>query len=207
MPAYETDHDQIESLKKVWGDYGKWIVIAVIIGLAIGFGWRYWQGQKNVQRQQASLLYQQLIMADQQNKSDSVTQMTEEMTKRYPQSGYTALANLVAAKNAVQQNKSDQALQNLLWVTDHATNAGIKQIARLRTAQVYIDQKQYPQASQALAKVDDATFQPLIDQLQGDIYSGQGDRMKARQYYQSAQAALSSEVGEDKVLAMELAQP
>lgn len=207
MPAYETDNEQIEILKKWWADYGKWVVMAVIIGLAVGLGWRYWQRQQVVNHQQASLLFQQLVVADSQSKSDTVMQMAAEITKRYAQSEYAALANLMAAKNAVLQNNNDAAIQKLQWAMDHSDNKSIKQIARLREARVLLTQNKAQEAQKVLSIVNDKTFQPAIDEVQGDIYTALGDPVKAHQSYQAAQIGLSAVLGEDRLLSMKLAQP
>lgn len=207
MPAYETDNEQMELVKKWWADYGKWIIIAVIIGLGAGFGWRYWQQQQVEQRQQASLLYQQLIVADSKNDHDTVLQMSTEITQRYSSLEYAAMANLVAAKNALAQNNVDLAAQKLQWVLDHSRTPSIKQIARLRKARVLLMQNKTAEAQKLLATVDDKIYQPVIDEIQGDIYTQLGDLPKARQSYQAAQLGLSAVLGEDVLLSMKLAQP
>jgi predicted negative regulator of RcsB-dependent stress response len=207
MPAYETDSEQIELFKKWWGDYGKWIIIAVVIGLAIGLGWRYWQQQHLVQRQHASLLYQQLLTADNQNNAETVMQMSAELIQRYPRLEYAALAGLLAAKAAVTQDKPTVAIEKLQWVRAHSGNASLRQIARLREARLLLAQHQIPQAQKLLTTVDDPIYQPAIDEVQGDIQWALNDRAKARQLYQSAQAGFSAILGEDKLLLMQLAQP
>ncbi len=103
----------------------------------------------------ASMLYQQVLFADSQNKSDEVNQISQEIMKRFPRSEYAAMTQLFAAKSALSQNKNDVASQDLQWVMDHAKNPGIKQIARLRKARVLLAQKQTAAAQQILAKVDD----------------------------------------------------
>lgn len=205
MPAYETDSEQIELFKKWWGDYGKWIIIAVVVGLLAGLGWRYWQQQQVEQRQQASLLYQQLIVAERNNTPDAALQMAMEITKRYANMEYAGLANLIAAKIAVAQNNNGLAEQKLQWVIEHSRNASIKQIARLRQARILLSQNKMAQAQQLLTIVDDKTFQPAIDEIQGDIYTALGDTAKARQSYQAAQAGFSAVLGEDMLLSLKLA--
>lgn len=207
MPAYETDQEQIELIKKWWNDYGKIVLVAIAIGLVAGFGWRYWIKQQNISHQQASLMYQQLLVADSQNTPDTVTQMAGEMQKHYPKTEYANLANLVAAKVAVNQNDLPAALQKLQWVMNHSHLKSLQQIARLRAARILTAQQKMPDALLLLATVDDSTFQPLIDEVKGDIYVAQGDSDKARQSYQAAQVGLSAIVGEDALIAMKLAQP
>lgn len=207
MPEYETDNEQLDQMKKWWAHNGKWVTIAVMIGLAVGFGWRYWQQQQVQRYQQASLLYQQLVVADSQNKSDEVMQLAAEITKRYPHTEYASITNLFAAKTAMAQNHHDLALQKLQWVLDHSKNASLQQIARLRKARVQLALNQAAEAQKTLAIVEDKTYQPAIDEVQGDIYMALGDRAKARQSYQAAKIGLSAVLGEDPLLSMKLAQP
>lgn len=207
MPAYETDNEQIEMLKKWWKDYGKWVVMAVVLGLIVGFGWRYGQQSQAERRQQTSLLYQQLIVADSQNNRDTVMQISAEITKRYPRASYAALANLIAAKTALAQNNSEIAVQKLQWVVDHSKNASLKQMARLRAVRILLGQNKITEAQKQLLIVDDKTFQPAIDEIQGDIYRAEGETQKARQSYQAAQVKLSAVLGEDMLLSIKLAQP
>ncbi len=130
----------MEMLKKWWRDYGKWLIVAVIIGLAAGSGWRYWQQQQVRVRQQASLLYQQLMVADSQKNRDTVTQMAAELTERYPNTEYAALGNLVAAKSAVNANNLAGAQQKLQWTLEHSKAEAVRQIARLRASRVLLAQ-------------------------------------------------------------------
>ena len=38
MADYMTDKEQIQQIKEWWGDQGKWLALAIAIGLALGFG-------------------------------------------------------------------------------------------------------------------------------------------------------------------------
>lgn len=207
MPAYETDREQLETLKKWWSDNGTWLLIAIVVGLVLGFSWRYWQKQQLQNHQHASLLYQQLSIADSQNQSDTVLQINDEITKRYPKTEYAALANLIAAKNAVLKNNQTLAVEKLQWTKTHSQNASIQQIARIREARVLLSQNKLNEAQKTLATINDKSYQPVIDEVMGDIYIALGNPTKARQSYQSAQTGLSAIFGEDVLLSMQLAQP
>ena len=36
-----SNKEQADLVKAFWNDYGRWIAIAIIIGLVLGFGWRW----------------------------------------------------------------------------------------------------------------------------------------------------------------------
>ncbi len=207
MPAYETDQEQMEVIKKWFRENGKWLLVAILIGLGIGFGWHTWQEQKLQRNEQASSLYEQLLSANEQNNPQTIQQMSEEIVKRYPKTEYAAMANLIAAKASVYQNNFSAALTNLQWVLNHSSSAALRQIARLRIARLQLSQNKPDEAQKTIDVVNDPTFQPAIDEVQGDIYSAKNDSVKARQSYQSAQSGFSALLGEDVLLSIKLAQP
>ncbi len=204
MPALETDQDQIEMLKRWWNEYGKLVLLVIIIGLGIGFGWRYWLAQQSQNQQKASLLYQQLLDANRTNNNEVITQISNEINHRYRKTEYANMANLFAAKAALPQNP-EIALKRLQSVMNNSKMPSLKQVARLRAARILAEQKKMQEGLDLLNKVDDKTYQPLIDEVKGDIYAIMGDHAKARQLYQSAQVGLSAIVGEDMLLSLELA--
>ncbi len=207
MPAYETDQEQMEAMKKWFKDNGKWILTAILIGLAISFGWHTWQQQKLQGNEQASSLYEQLLSANEQNNPQAIQQMTEEMIKRYPKTEYATLASFIATKAFIYENKFAEALAKLQWIIDHTTSSSLRQIARLRMARVQLSQNQIDEAQKTIQVVNDPIFQPAIDEIQGDIYNAKKDSAKARQYYQSAQSGYAAILGEDVLLSIKLAQP
>lgn len=207
MPAYETDQEQMETIKKWFKENGKWLLTAILIGLGVGFGWHTWQQQKLQRNEQASSLYEQLLTANEQNNPQAIQQMAAEMVKRYPKTEYASMASLIASKAFIYQNNPSEALSQLQWVLDHSASAGLQQIARLRKARIQISQNQPDEAQKTIAVVNDATFQPAIDEVQGDIYTAKKDPVKARQSYQSAQSGFSALLGEDVLLSIKLAQP
>ena len=87
------------------------------------------------------LTYQQLSIADSQNQSDTVLQINDEITKRYPKTEYAALANLIAAKNAVLNNNQTLAVEKLHWTKTHSQNTSIQQIAPIRESPSFIVSK------------------------------------------------------------------
>ena len=64
MADYMTDKEEREFIKKWWNDYGKLLMVAVVVGLCVGFGWRYWRQHKITMSEQASATYQAMVTAD-----------------------------------------------------------------------------------------------------------------------------------------------
>ncbi len=207
MSAYPTDQEQIEVLKRWWRDYGKFLLIAIIVGAAAGLSWRYWHQQQDSHIQKASSLYQQILVENNNKKPELVENMIQEMQRNYSDTIYASMSNLLMAKIAIEKNQYNMALQKLEWVKDKTHVPSIQQIARLRIARILLEQKKMQAALDILAKVYDSSYQPLIDSVKGDIYLALGEREKAQQVYQTAQIGLSSLVGQDLLTAMKLAQP
>lgn len=209
MAEYDmTNREQAEMLKKWWKDYGRAIAIAIVIGLIVGFGWRYWHKHQQKQAEQASLLYQSMSALDYQKKPKLARKFAQQLMQDYRRSPYAAFAALWSAKEAVQKNNLAAALANCQWVLKNSKVASFKQIARLRAARILLAQKKSNEALAMLSTVNDKTFEPLIENVKGDIYTAMGNNKAARKAYQAAKVGMSSAIGTtDPLLDMKLAQP
>lgn len=207
MRDYATDQEQIAMIKQWWHDYGKYLLIAVVIGIGLGLLWRGLHQHQLNTAAQASQLYQQLLIADVKLDRNLATDIANDLTTKHADSPYAVMANLLLAKESVQDNKLDTALQQLQWVIDHGKNPSFKQIARIRSARILLSQHQAAAALQILAITDDPTFAPAVNLVKGDIYLAQGDKLKAKQAYVAAQQGFSANGMEDNVLKLKLAQP
>ncbi len=171
MTAELTNKEQVELLKKWWHDYGISITVAIVLGLCIGFGWRYWHSYEHKQAQRASVIYMQLQGAVLQNQTGMAEQLATQLMKNYSRSPYAALAAMASAQQAIAKNQWDVALNQFNWVLQHAKMQSLKQIARIRAARVLIAQQKPKDALRLLQTVDDPAYQPLIDQVKSVIPS------------------------------------
>lgn len=203
-----TSTEEVEMLKRWWNSYGKAIAIAVVIGLLVGFGWRYWNQYKTKQAAQASVLYQSMTIADYQKKVPLAEKFAGQLMSQYHRSPYATMAALWWAKEAIQQKKLPLALQKYEWVLKHGKLASLKQIAGIRAARVLLAQKKPKEALAMLDEVSDKTFKPLIDSVKGDVYTAMGNAKAARKAYAAAKTGMSSAINtSDPLLEMKLAQP
>ncbi len=179
-----TDKEQIEEIKKWWNDYGKAILIAVIVGLVIGFGWRYWSRYRQAERNTASYMYQAMLQAVSKGQATPAMAYAQQIQQKYSGTVYATMASLMAARVAVLDKKYSYASTQLSWVMQKSDNAAFKQIARIRDARVLLQMNEPQLAMKVIATVDDAQYQPLIDNVKGEIYL-------AEKNSQAAQAAFA----------------
>ena len=185
-----TENEERAMLLKFWRQYGRYLLAAVIIGLGIGYGWRYHQSHRTQQSVTASGLYQQVIHQPLQQHLGAgapAVLAAHSLLKQFPQSSYAALANLWLAKNAVLSqnwNQADLALQKIISGNYDIT---LQQIARLRAARVLLQQKKYKRALETLSVVKDKNYLAQIDLQKGDIYAAEKKWALALKNYKLAQ--------------------
>lgn len=201
-----TDKEQIELIKKWWRQYGLVVSIAIVIGLAIGFGWRYWHKHRIVKAEEASLIYSEMQNAAAENKFDVAQGLATRLINEYRNTPYASLGALLWARDAVLQNNLELAREKLDWVIKNGKMVSLKQIARVRAARILSVQKKYQTALNILKAIDDPAYQPLIDTVKGDIYNAQGKKALAKKSYQAAKNGFETSGIVDPFLNMKIAQ-
>lgn len=197
MSVHLTEEEQIESLKRWWKDYGKTVVIAVLVAVVGYFGYTTWQDQKRQKAENASVVYEQLLkLANAEpgktlNDSDkaTITHLAGELKDGNSHSMYAHSAAFFLAKLAVDDNKLDVAATELKWVLSAKPEAATEQLARLRLARVLTAQKSYADALAQLSPEPAAAFTSEYAEARGDILKLQGDLDAARTAYEKALAA------------------
>ena len=185
-----TEAEQIELLKRWWGEYGTAAIIGIILALILGFGWRYWQQHHEQQLAHVSMRYEELLTSVVNGNTDAVENNANGLIERYPHTAYTQLAALQLARQDVYQNKLADAETKLTWVRQHGDDPALREVARLRAARVYLADNQAQKALDVLNKIDDKAYQPVALEVQGDVYAAMGQNDKARDAYQQALKAL-----------------
>ena len=204
MNDYMTEKEQLEQIKEWWNRSGKWLAVAVIIGLAIGFGYRYWQRHEIKQDEAASQLYQMVAVERFKKQPGVELQYVKQLQSNYSDSPYSTFAAFLLAKDQVAQKQFQQAVTYLDWVVQHAPTKSLKQLARIRAARVLVAMKQNKKAMEMLANVDDKTFLPMIENVKGDIYHAEGNVKAADAAYQKAKIGYMALGVENPLMLMQL---
>lgn len=190
LDGYVSEKEQIESIRKWWSENGKFLMIAIVIGLAIGFGWRYFHRFELRRSEAAAVVYQTILQADSQNDIATVDGGAKVLMKNFANTPYASLAALISAKNFVAANKLSDALSTFQWVVDHSEQKRLQQMARISAARILLAQHNPTAAMNELKVIDDKNFEPLIQWVKGDIYTQMGNAKKAAENYTNAKNAL-----------------
>jgi len=133
---YLTDDEQLEHVKQLFAEYGPWTFGAVIVGLGLAFGYRYYNQHLNERALDASAQFADMSAAVDGNNPGKARQIADGLVKSYPSSPYADQAQLVLARLAIDANQEAGAVGPLQEVIEHSKDAELKHIARLRLARV-----------------------------------------------------------------------
>ena len=204
MEVYQTEDQQVESLKQWWAKNARSTIIALIAGLGIILGGRAWVDYKDAQSDAASVLYQAMLTAMKDGKADAALEQGARILGQYDSTPYATLAALASAKVKMEQGDSTTARTHLQWVLDHGKPQEMVNIARLRMARLLMDSGEAQQALTLLGNEPPAGFVVAYKELEGDLYRVLGQTGNARSAYRSAMAAVSSQARNRAELQMKL---
>lgn len=186
MDAYRTEEEQAEAVKKWWKENGTSILAGITIGIVAIFGWRGWNSQQIINAEQASTLYEQMIVASRKDDTDNIRVYADRIIEEHDSTAYALFAKMMLAKLAAENNELGEAEKHLRWILDNNEQPEIEHVATLRLARVLIAADRLDQASGLLSNDNPGEFVARYEELRGDILVKQGKTEDARKAYQKA---------------------
>jgi predicted negative regulator of RcsB-dependent stress response len=193
-----TDNEREEQLRRWWSENWLWIVGGIALGLALLWGWQYWQGSKARVAQRDAAAYTAVLDALGQNKFDDAVQKAKALRAESPASPYADQSDLALARAAIENRKLDDAAQRLKAVADGSKDQELRTIALTRLARVQIEQGKFDDAVALLDTAKAGSFLALFHDVRGDAFAAKGDAAAARREYDSALAAARDDVQIDR---------
>lgn len=186
MSTYMTEEEQIEQIKRWWNKHGNTISTIILVAVVCFAGFRYWQWHKQKVALQASILYEQMLIAYTNQDNTAIASRANKLVQNHRGTVYADAAHLTLAKIAAEKKAYDKAAIHLKDVINSDTNSALTQVAKLRLARVLLAKKQYQPALTAINDVSNNSYLSLVNELRGDIYTAMGDFDKAKLAYKEA---------------------
>jgi len=183
MDIYASDEEKGEEIKQWWRDNGRSVITGCILGAAIIFGGRYWLTHQQTLTSNASVAYQQVVMAINDDNRTIAEDKTQQLFSEFSGTPYAIFA---AFEMAAQSTDSAAAQSYLEWVMANADLTAHKELARLRLAQLLMSDEKLDQSLALIDESESVAYSSLLSELRGDILVAQGKSIDARAAYQIA---------------------
>lgn len=204
MESYRASDDEVERLKAWLKENGTYVLSAVVIGLVLAFGVRFWRGHLETTREAAASLYGETLGWYSEGKTDAVKVAVAKLEQHYGSTPYAALGALLLGKISYDAGDLKQAAAALRWATAHALQPGVKAIAKLRLARVLIDERKLGSALDLVSPPAPAGFRAQYEEVRGDVLAQQGHALRARREYSAALQHLPAGSNYAPILKMKL---
>jgi len=196
-----SEEEQIEALKRWWAANGIPTIAAVVLVIGGYFGWQYWEQQQEIQTNQASEVYLDMIEivsateAGEQLDSTQQAQINlsaDQLKDNHSDSAYAQFAAMLKAKLAVDNGDLDGAVNELNWALNNDPAPPTERLVRLRLARVEAARGNVDVALQMVQGIDTAEMKSSYEEAKGDFYLLQGNSAAAFTAYESALASNES---------------
>lgn len=182
------EHEQSERVRTWLRNNGAGLIGGVALGLAVIFGWQWWQKEQAKQNQQAHLAYQTAVESLSGNPANAKPDpaKTKAAVAKLKDAGdqiYADLAGLQLAKVQVDAGQRDEAIATLRGLTP---DASLRPLVNLRLARLLTDAGKPDEALKLLGQADD----PAGLEVRGDALLAAGKREEARDAYTKALTGL-----------------
>ena len=186
MDSSDSGNQQLLAIKQFFIQYSRIIVVGVVVLCLIIFGGHYWKKQRQISFANASLIYQEMVLAELQSDIATAKSKGDVLISEYAGTPYAVMSALLLAKIAVVENNLDVAAEKLTWVIKNGNANPAKHLANTRLAAVLQQQNKLDEALALVSKDPDPAYITLYAQARGDIYVAKGDLDKAREAYVQA---------------------
>ncbi|XQW84323.1 YfgM family protein [Thalassotalea piscium] len=186
MDINQTEEQQVETIKRLWGDYGNSIIAGLAIGFAGFIGINYYQEKQFNNEVATSEAYQAVIELISDETSSAFREQGDKFIAEHPDSNYAVLTALALAKDAATHKDWSKAESYLTTAIEKSTDASIKGIATIRKARVQLQQEKADLALETLTAPLSAAFKASAEEIKGDAYLAQDKKELARNAYQAA---------------------
>jgi predicted negative regulator of RcsB-dependent stress response len=187
--AYD-EYEQSEIVRRWLRQNGTSIIVGIVLGLLLIFGWQQWRSHQAGNRAAAAAQYQALQQALAAGKTSQAETITDGLLKDYKDSAYAVFAASLRAEREGDAGHADKAIAALEWAEAHASEPALKGLTTLRLARVQLAAGKAEDALATLGRLPATDYRGLAAELRGDTLVKLGRVDEARKAYTAALSAL-----------------
>ena len=214
MDVYRTEEEQIEAMKKWWQTNGNNILIGIGLAIFAVFGWQYWKDSEQSAGEAASMVYEQLLQANEklssitpdsegyETEAGNLNHLIEQLKSEHADTQYAVFAAMYEAKYAVEQGDAEKAEEALRWALTNNQSEPNRLIIQLRLARVLAMQGEHQAALDMIEKIEAGAQTTAYEEVKGDLYLALGQSDKARSAYKKALDAAGDKAAQLPLLKM-----
>ncbi len=188
------EHEQSERVRNWLKNNGAGLVGGIALGLAVIFGWQWWQKHQIQQSEQSNVSYQAALAsigsADLKKAQADVAALKSDST-------YANLASLRLAKAQVDAGQAETAIATLRGIK---ADTNLQSLVNLRLARLLTDAGK---ADEALKLVGDAGDSASLE-ARGDALLASGKPEQARDVYLKALTAMDVAAPQRRLVELKL---
>ena len=180
------EHEQSERVRGWLRQNGSSLITGIAMGLALVFGYQWWQGRGDQHKAEASGQYEAMQTALEAKDATKTKLLATQVREKFSDTGYATLAVLRQAAFLHESGKDAEALALLRAERPKVEDVGLAEIFDIRIARLLLISGKADEAAKELAKLSKPAMPHVVDELNGDIAVARGQRDAARKHYESA---------------------
>lgn len=201
--AYD-DYEQSERVQEWLRHNGVAIIVGIVIGLALIFGYRQWDVHRSNARIEAASQFELIRQSLDAGKMSEADTLTDSLQENHADSAYAVFAVTLRAQRQIDADKADKAVASLQWAVEHAKSEPLKNLTRIRLARVQLDTGKADQALATLKAIPTSAYEGMTAELRGDAQVKQGHKNEAAKSYKQALAVYKPDEPQRHTLEMKI---
>jgi predicted negative regulator of RcsB-dependent stress response len=180
------EHEQGELVRKWLRANAMSILVGIVIGLLLIFGYQQWQAREAQTNAEAATQYAAFVEAINSERNEEAKRLAETLRKDFTKSPYAVFAALRQAEVAVGKADLETASSELTWASQSAAEAALKSLVALRLAKLRLAQGDAEAALKQLDQVAKTDYASTAGELRGDALAKLGRTDDAKAAYTEA---------------------
>lgn len=198
------EHEQGERVRKWLRQHGSSMITGISLGLALVFGWQWWQGKGERHKEEAAAQFLSFGKAIDAKDPAKAKVFSALLAEKYADTAYADLAVLRNAAHLQETGKTAEAIKTLQSGLPRVKQADLAEMFGLRIARLQLIAGKPDDAAKQLASINKPRYVAIANELRGDIAVAKGQREEARKAYQTALTALDQAAPTRNLLELKL---